>query len=572
MKQIGLVVALISLGFACTPEKRPDIATSETGGAGGTAAAGGVSGSGAAATGGVSGAGAATTGGAQTAGGAHSSGGVSGAGIAGTGDVVNGGTGGFSANGGASANGGTAGVAAGAGGQASAGAAGLGGGSSTGGAAGAGGAIGGMGGSLGGVGGGTGGTPITGGTGGTGGTNPTPTVNCSTAWVPWFESAFNLPDGNVVGPVDFPKTPWRERSGSPRVESERATSTGAAQITAEQGLHFSAARQRLRAKLQFPTSDSQVTIVFNGSEVQPSHGLGVKVEAQTGALTLLDGNVPVAAGTLGALQPNSDYFIELLTDGATTELFLTTGTFASVPGATVEGVLTTTQSAPIGNSSVVMVSMQGTAGVALDDLEIAICGLPTPSYAALFRDTFSRNSGTSLGNAEIPSISAWVPQTGTPRVNGSLILEAVESARCSHQSGIQGLVHASALVHVVEDPQQLAFPILIFNNEESSGSSDGLGFYFSTVVPPEFTVRGAAFEEADLPTSIGVGTIHIDLVADGDTAIAVMRADGPAGEVKGRTRRSMNGWGTGTDLLVSSPSASDTRVEFDNILIERLLP
>src|SRR5215468_5787763 len=167
-----------------------------------------------------------------------------------------------------------------------------------------------------------------------------PQPHCATQFVPWFQAGFTLPDGGKLSVADFPSSPWHAVAGTVTPQDGAARASGTAVTVASQGIAFSGTALRLRFTFVAKTAGEQVETVVN-ADASGQNGLAVGINAATGELSIAEHGTPLGAMTLGALMHDTPYFIEAIADGAELTAALATGNYASVPGATKIGEVTT---------------------------------------------------------------------------------------------------------------------------------------------------------------------------------------------------------------------------------------
>jgi len=257
-----------------------------------------------------------------------------------------------------------------------------------------------------------------------------PSPACPTQFVPWFQAAFTLPDGGRLGAADFPSSPWRAVAGTVTAQDGAARAGGTAVTVASQGIAFAGTAIRLRFTFVAKAAGDQVQTVIN-ADGTGQNGLAVGINGATGELSITESGAPLGAMTLGALTRDTAYFIEGIVDGAKLTATLATGNYASVPGATKLGEVMTSSLQQ--NTTGTYTGMRYTGGGAVDDLSVALCGRPAPTYRRVFFDDFERANSQSLGSAITPNVP-WTGDTDNSRIIGGT-LEVGGSVHVSANAG-----------------------------------------------------------------------------------------------------------------------------------------
>jgi hypothetical protein len=223
-------------------------------------------------------------------------------------------------------------------------------------------------------------------------------------------SNFGYDQSAQLGPADFPSMPWIAPN-TMTVSNGRVTGAGSALVS--QGVTFPYAGTRLRFTGKFTDSAERVTVAMN-AKLDGSGGLAIAMEG--GKVTLTE-NGTARGSTEFAPLGTSDWFVEAILGASTADVVISTGNYGASPGASLIGSLdiSTLDGTALGGKLALSMTGSGSVYPQVDGVYISRCGVPAPTYQPLFSDSFNRPNSTSLGNAEIPSTSAWslVPNEGT---------------------------------------------------------------------------------------------------------------------------------------------------------------
>jgi hypothetical protein len=181
---------------------------------------------------------------------------------------------------------------------------------------------------------------------------------------------------------------------------------------------FPYAGLRLRFHFRATTTDRVVQVAVNATEAGTG-GLHATVSTDTGELAVLDGSDALGSQAAGELDTDTDYFVELLILGSELSAVLSTGDYASEPGA-VEVVRVEVSSFEAEAPREFLTIGLSSSEIGIDEVSVARCGAAPPAYTPLFRDTFTRPDSSTIGNAELPATSTWSDDADASIVGGAV--------------------------------------------------------------------------------------------------------------------------------------------------------
>jgi hypothetical protein len=187
--------------------------------------------------------------------------------------------------------------------------------------------------------------------------------------------------------------------------------SGKGAATASQGRAFPYEGLRLRYKGRFTDSSQRIGVALNAHS-DGSEGLRVEVTAD-GDVELLENGVQRGSTTLTPLASSRDWYLEL-------ELGVSRATVrlsdVNYPGETGAIALAIIENVSLANTAVdkflsIALTGAGELPSSVDELFVARCDSTPPAYEPLLRDAFERQDSSMLGNAEVPTTSAWFTQS-----------------------------------------------------------------------------------------------------------------------------------------------------------------
>ena len=242
---------------------------------------------------------------------------------------------------------------------------------------------------------------------------------CDSAYADWFEATFSMPDGNVVGPADFPESPWGTLEGAPAVANGTLVASGASTLIASQGDALPKSGLRVRFTVSFADQQNEVMVGVNG-DVGGQPTLAVSLSASDGAFTVTDGNATLDQATLGALELDTVFHVELELDGTDGRAWLSTGNYATVPGSTLLASLELEAASAVDQGKYTVAHLEPSNGASpqVDDIVVSRCGPQPPAYDDVFIDDFEDND---LAGIVHPPDSTWNPWTADVYVLGGAV-------------------------------------------------------------------------------------------------------------------------------------------------------
>lgn len=406
-----------------------------------------------------------------------------------------------------------------------------------------------------------------------------PETACAGRWQPWFQSTFPYPDGGIVGTADFPSSPWGTVEGSASVDGERLVTIGDSTLVSSHGGELPVDGLRLRWSVLFGDPDNSAAIGFN-ADVSGGGGLGTSLRASDGELALLESGADLEAQVLGQLRVGTEYFLELEIWGDTATLWLSTGNYATIPGAglmaTIEGV--PVREATAGRWVSAHLTDSGSGSPAVDDIEVARCDVAPPEYEVVFADTFNRPNNPTVGNAELPNTSVWNEHTAEADI---------QSNRLRMREGYNTGIRAPAADAVGVDQVRLRAVVSWAQTTNFGWPSVGWGVNGAPMSDPRigFTLwndgsdghiivagYGGGIETAFANQAFAANTdYYVEVAVEGNYGVVTVRTGSFSGPVYAATGDDdiVAPPATNDDVTIQNVGGVDSTIYFDEVQLAR---
>ena len=361
--------------------------------------------------------------------------------------------------------------------------------------------------------------------GGGGGGDAGGEEGCATQFASWFRATFERPDGSILGTADAPSSPWRPVSGNVIAQGGRAQADGAAVTVASQGTALAGGAMRVRYTFLATAAAQQVHVLVN-AQPNGENGLEIGIDAATGELTANESGAPLGSETLGALELDTVYYLEALVDGDTMTATLATDNYASVPGASLVGDLTTSDVAQ--STTGTFAGMRFAGGGSVDEVAVSLCGVTAPTYQRLFFDDFERASGQAIGSAVQPNV-AWTGDDANIRIDDGMLdftdggTVAADAGRHYTNQGLRARTSARF--------GTLGWLIVNLNSPSEGGLATTFDIWRETDDNVFIEYGGAGSGSARFDVVLDTSTVYyVQFDVDGSHAVTTMRSgsfDGP---------------------------------------------
>ena len=365
--------------------------------------------------------------------------------------------------------------------------------------------------------------------------------------------------------------PWKTVSGTFTTSSGRASTTGTSVAIASQGGTLGYAGTRLRFKFSLASLEHAVSAAFN-SDVQGLNGLGVRVSGGTGALSVSEKGRLLGSVELGALEVDTDYYVNLGITGTEGRAELSTINFAGVPGSVAVGGLSVDGLAQDTTGTFASMALEGT-GTTLDLLSVARCGVAAPNYTALLVDNFDRADGTTLGGPQIPTAATWTRTSETyPIEIGSNTL--VVSGPTGVRTQTEHYQNRGLRIRATTKFGDQGWLVISYNELNSGEASNGFDLWREndTTVFVEYR-RSEDWSRA--PFTLDFDTFYyIQFDVDADVGVVTVRSTGYDGPIL--FAFFAGGFSEAppaqTDVVLSNTGASNASLTIDELRIDRYAP